>query len=146
LTPFSAVNVLLSLHRLFSSSHDSAAFPSGSRLDCAAIIAEQNQQMGHTGSSAPQFGVTPKKPPPSKILLPISPPERPAMRVSQPSDDFHAAEQALKLKGRLIPPKKLLGRIASVYARKILLDQTDDRNGRCCCTVASPVLSAEMND
>ncbi len=41
-----------------------------------------------------------------------------------------AAGQALKLKGRLLPPKKLLARIASIYARKILLDQTDDRNGR----------------
>ena len=40
-------------------------------------------------------------------------------------------EQTLKLKGTLMPPKKLLGKIANIYARKILLDQSDDRIGRC---------------
>ena len=64
-----------------------------------------------------------------RLNAPRSPPEpHPMMR---PARGFCAVGQALKLRGRLIPPKKLLGRIASVYARKILLDQTDDRSGRC---------------
>mmetsp|Transcript_39115 Transcript_39115/g.103454 ORF Transcript_39115/g.103454 Transcript_39115/m.103454 type:complete len:94 (-) Transcript_39115:753-1034(-) len=38
--------------------------------------------------------------------------------------------KALRMKAMLLAPRRILSRIANLYARKILMDQVDDRAGK----------------